>query len=61
MIDRTEVNRALAKAVAYKNCGKHAQAEAWAWKLIRLLECGDILRDTTDAMASEMAMIRVGH
>ena len=30
MIDRSEVNRALAKAIAFKQCGKDAQAEAWA-------------------------------
>jgi hypothetical protein len=37
MIDRSEVNRALAKAIAYKQCGKDAQAEAWAAELVRLL------------------------
>ncbi len=43
-IDRSEVSRALAKAIAYKNCGKQAEAEAWAKKLVRLLECAEILR-----------------
>ncbi|UZK69590.1 hypothetical protein OKW76_00425 [Sphingomonas sp. S1-29] len=43
MIDRTEVNRALAKAIAYKNCGKNAAANEWARKLVELLECADIL------------------
>ncbi len=40
---RIEINRALAKAIAYKNCGKDQQAAAWAAKLVRLLECHDIL------------------
>ena len=44
MIERSEVNRALAKAIAYKQCGKQAEAEAWARKLIRLLEVADILK-----------------
>ncbi len=43
-IDRSEVSRALAKAIAFKNCNKQAEAEEWARKLIRLLECADILR-----------------
>jgi hypothetical protein len=45
MIDRSEVNRALAKAIAYKNCGKDAEAREWAAELVRLLECAEILRD----------------
>lgn len=44
MIDRSEVSRALAKAIAYKQCGKDAEAEAWARKLVELLECNDILK-----------------
>ena len=44
-IDRSEVSRALAKAIAYKNCGKQAEAEQWAAKLVRLLECANILRN----------------
>lgn len=37
MIDRTEVNRALAKAIAYKACGKDDEAALWAAKLVTLL------------------------
>ena len=44
-IDRSEVSRALAKAIAYKNCGKDHDAEEWARRLVRLLECADILKD----------------
>jgi hypothetical protein len=43
-IDRSAVAQALAKAIAYKNCGKDSDAEQWARKLIRLLECHNILR-----------------
>lgn len=43
MIDRREVNRALAKAIAFKQCGKHAEAELWAARLLGLLECADII------------------
>ena len=43
MIDRSEVSRALAKAVAYAQCGKHADAEIWAARLVALLECEGIL------------------
>ncbi len=45
-LDRTEISRALAKAIAYKQCGKQELAEQWARDLIRLLECADILADT---------------
>lgn len=44
MIDRSEISRAVAKAIAYKQCGKQADAEAWARKLVQLLECADILK-----------------
>ena len=46
MIDQVEVNRALAKAIAFKNCGKDREAEEWARRLVELLECADILRET---------------
>lgn len=43
MIDRSEVNRALAKAIAFKQCGKDAEAAQWARKLVEQLECAAIL------------------
>jgi hypothetical protein len=45
MIDRSAVNTALAKAIAYKNCGKDRDAAAWARKLVELLELAEILKD----------------
>ncbi|WP_327195958.1 hypothetical protein [Novosphingobium capsulatum] len=44
MIDRSAVAQALAKAIAYKQCGKDADAETWARRLVELLECANILR-----------------
>ena len=46
MIDRSEVARALAKAIAYKQVDKHAEAAEWAARLVRLLECAQILRQS---------------
>ena len=43
-MNRSEIARALAKAIAYKACGKQADAEKWARELIRLLECAEILK-----------------
>lgn len=43
-MDRSEINRALAKAIAYKQCGKQDQAREWAIQLIRLLEVAEILK-----------------
>lgn len=42
-LDRSEISQALAKAIAYKQCGKHASSELWAARLLGLLECADIL------------------
>lgn len=55
MIDRTEVNRALAKALAYKACGKDHQADQWVARLVKLLEAGRILNDRGEEMADEAA------
>ena len=44
--DRSEFNRDLAKALAYHDCGKQADAEKWAERLIYLIECGKILRSS---------------
>lgn len=43
-IDRSATAQALAKAIAYKQCGKDADAAAWARKLVELLQCAEILR-----------------
>lgn len=42
-IDRSATATAMAKAIAYKQCGKDFEANAWARKLVELLECADIL------------------
>ena len=43
-MDRSEINRALAKAIAYKQCGKDAEARLWAARLVIFLEQGGILQ-----------------
>jgi hypothetical protein len=40
---RSEISQALAKAIAYRDCGKPEQAEAWAAKLVYMLEAERIL------------------
>jgi hypothetical protein len=47
MMDRREINRALAKAIEFKQCGKDAEAAEWARKLVELLECAEILTAAT--------------
>ena len=42
-IDRAEVSRALAKAIAFKACGRDGLAASWAAELVRLLGCAEIL------------------
>ncbi len=46
IMDRTALNRALSKAIAYKACGKQSQAEQWSMELIRLLDTMEILDQT---------------
>jgi hypothetical protein len=41
---RAELAQALAKAVAYRDCGKPGEAAQWAARLVKLLEAQDILR-----------------
>ena len=43
-IDRSEVSKMLAKAIAYKQCGKDTEAAVWARKLIEALELAEILK-----------------
>ena len=43
-IDRSEASRAMAKAIAYKACGKDIEAAQWARELVRILECAEILK-----------------
>jgi hypothetical protein len=42
-LDRSEINRTLSKAIAFKAVGKHAEAELWAARLLGLLEMADII------------------
>jgi hypothetical protein len=53
MIDRIEINRALAKACAYQQCGKPRQAAAWAARLVEMLEAHDILTPAARALVAE--------
>ena len=41
---RSEISQALAKAIAYRDCGKPADAAIWAAKLVRMLEAQQILK-----------------
>ena len=41
---RSEISQALAKAIAYRDCGKPEQAAEWAARLVRMLEAQKILR-----------------
>jgi hypothetical protein len=56
-IDRSAVSRALAKAIAYKQCGKDQLAEAWAAELVRLLGAACIISDDYLKFASDRALI----
>jgi hypothetical protein len=43
-LDRININRALAKCIAYADCGKPEKAKAWAVQLMRELQARDIVR-----------------
>ena len=42
-VDRSALNQALAKALAFRDAGKMAGAREWAAELIRLLKSHDLL------------------
>jgi hypothetical protein len=50
--DRSEISRAVAKAIAYVDCGKPEKAEAWAVRLLCLLHQADLLDSKTIARAN---------
>ncbi len=54
-MDRSHIARCLAKALAYKQCGKDHQARIWAAKLVQALECADIIVPEWDALAHREA------
>lgn len=41
---RSEISQALAKAIAYRDCGKPEEAAAWAARLVKMLEAQHILK-----------------
>jgi hypothetical protein len=41
--DRSAISRAVAKAIAYHDCGKPEKAAAWAAEVVRLLGAQGIL------------------
>lgn len=41
--DRSAISRAVAKAIAYHDCGKPEKASAWCAELVRLLDAKGIL------------------
>lgn len=42
-VDRSAAAQAMAKAIAYKQCGKDELANEWARRPVEILECADIL------------------
>jgi len=62
-IDRSAVSRALAKAIAFKQCGKDAQAEAWVDPLRDRESCqGSVAGPLTRRLATvETPVYRPGY
>jgi hypothetical protein len=51
--DRRAISRAVAKAIAYHDCGKPEKAAAWAVEVVRLLEAQAILTPAARASRPE--------
>lgn len=47
-MDRSRINRALAKAIAYKACGKQQLAARWMAHLLFLMDTMDIADQSID-------------
>jgi hypothetical protein len=58
VVDRKAINTALAKALAYKQCGKEAEVDAWAAELVRLLGAAHILKDCPMTIKKTLAAIK---
>lgn len=53
-VDRVNASRALARAIAYRDCGKDQDADKWAVQLLKELQATGILRP-------EVLRARQGH
>ena len=53
-LDRVNINRALAKCIAYVDCGQPEKAKAWAVQLMRELQARDIVRQEWLASRTEV-------
>lgn len=58
-IDRQAAARALAKAIAYKQCGNDDAANEWARSLVDILECNEILAPASSSILSQ-SLARLG-
>ena len=45
MIDRSSLNQALAKALAYKECGKLEEADKWGRVLVQMLKDLNVIKN----------------
>jgi hypothetical protein len=45
MIDRSSLNQALAKALAYKDVGKDIEADRWARLLVQMLKDLNVIKN----------------
>lgn len=44
---RVQINTALAKVIAYRNCGKDPLADEWSVTLMQLLESHHLIKENT--------------
>ena len=51
--DRSAISRAVAKAIAYHDCGQPEKAALWAAEVVRLLGAKGILTATAQASRPE--------
>lgn len=53
MIDRVKASTALAKAIAYRQCGNNEKALAWTLTLLDAIEAGNIVPQSVHAEVSD--------
>lgn len=59
-MNRSEINRALAKALAYAECGKFDEAQAWGETLIRKLELAAVFKAGSVRVNGERPVLAIG-
>lgn len=55
--ERAELSRALAKAIAYRDCNQPGRSAEWIARLVSLLDAGSILRPEVEQRSQGLVVL----